>query len=368
MGDTEALLLVDDEQAQVLEGDVLLQQLVGADDQIHVAGGQIFLGLLLHFRRPEPAENVDIYGEAPEPGHGGLIVLLSKHRGGHQNRRLLSVHDGLHNRPEGHLGFAEAHVAAEQPVHGGGGLHIPLDVGDAAQLVVGLGVGEVVLKFPLPGGVGGEGVARLPLPGGVKLDELPGHILGGLPGPGLGFLPGVGADLVELDIAVLAAASDVFAHQVQLGGGDEKGVAALIGNLNVVLDAAVHLDLLHGHKPADAVVFVDHQVSRGQVRKGVELLPVGGGGLLGGPLFRLGPGHKLALGEDGQLGQRILHAEGQGPVGEENLSGAGHGGQGDAEKGRQSPLPEHLLQQLRPVAGAAEHQRAELHFLIVLQI
>ena len=139
-------------------------------------------------------------------------MLLGKHRGGNQNRHLLAVHDGLHHGAEGDFGFAEAHVAAEKTVHGDGGLHVVLDVRDAAKLVVGLRVGEIVLKFFLPGGVGGEGVAGLALPGGVELDQFARHVLRGFPGFGFCLLPGVGADFVQLDAAVFPTAADVFAH------------------------------------------------------------------------------------------------------------------------------------------------------------
>ena len=245
-----------------------------------------------------------------------MVVLLGKHCGGHQNGHLLAVHNRFHDGPEGHLRFAEAHVAAEKPIHGDGGLHILFDVGDAAQLVVRLRIGEIVFKFPLPGGVGRERVAGLPLSGGVELDELSRHILGGLSGFGFGLLPGVGTDFVQADVGVLAAA-DVFAHQIQLGGRDEKGIRALVGDLDIVLDGRPHLDLFHGHEPANAVVFMNHQVSGSQVCEGVQLLPVGGG-FLGGRCLSPGGGfgNELALRQYCQLGQRIFHAVGQGAVGE----------------------------------------------------
>ena len=223
MGHAEALLFVHHQKPQILELDAFLQQLVGADDHIHTAASHILQCLRLLLGSPEPAEDIHIYREAPEPGDGGLVVLLGKHCGGYQNGHLLAVHNGLHNGPEGNLRFAEAYVAAEKPIHGDGGLHILFDVGDAAQLVVRLRIGEIVFKFPLPGGIGRERVAGLPLSGGVELDELSRHILGGLSGLGLGLLPGVGTDFVQADVGILAAA-DVFAHQIQLGGGDEKGI------------------------------------------------------------------------------------------------------------------------------------------------
>ena len=82
VGDAEALLLVDDEQAQILVFHGLLQQLMGADDEVHRAGAELVEGGLLLGRGPEAAENVDVHGEATEPGHGGLIVLLGQDRGG----------------------------------------------------------------------------------------------------------------------------------------------------------------------------------------------------------------------------------------------------------------------------------------------
>ena len=46
----------------------------------------------------------------------------------------------------------------------------------------------------------------------------------------------------------------------------------------------------------------------------------------------------------------------------------GQGGQRNGQKGGQPLFPQHLLQQLGPPPGAAEHQCAELHLLIVGKI
>ena len=90
-------------------------------------------------------------GKAGEALHGRHIVLLRQNRGGHQNGHLLAVQHGLHGRPEGDLGLAEAHVAAEEAIHGGGALHVLLDLGHAAKLILGLGVGKALFKLPLHG-------------------------------------------------------------------------------------------------------------------------------------------------------------------------------------------------------------------------
>ena len=51
MRHAEALLLVDDEQAEIVKMNVLLQQLVRADDQIDLANGQVVERLFLLLRR-----------------------------------------------------------------------------------------------------------------------------------------------------------------------------------------------------------------------------------------------------------------------------------------------------------------------------
>ena len=65
----------------------------------------------------------------------------------------VAAHDALEGRAEGDLCFADAHVAAEQPIHGHGFLHIGLDLPDGGQLIVGLRIVEGLLKFLLPGGI-----------------------------------------------------------------------------------------------------------------------------------------------------------------------------------------------------------------------
>ena len=224
----------------------------------------------------------------------------------------------------------------------------------------------MVLKFLQPGGVGGKGVAALTLPGGIELDELPGHILSRLAGLGLGFLPGVRSNFIQLYRGVLAAAN-ILADEIQLGSRDIQGVRALIRDFHIVLNDTIHPDLLHRLEPANAVLLMDHQVSWGQVRKGGQLLAVGGAGLGRLGLGRL-PGHELALGEDRQAHGGILHAAGQVALRQENLPRPGHGPEGKARKTRQAPVREHGLQQLRPAAGAAKNQGGKLHLLIMGQI
>ena len=107
----------------------------------------------------EPAEQLHLDREAGEAVGEGLGVLAGQQGGGHQHGGLVAVLDRLEDGPDGHLGLAEADVAADQPVHGLGPLHVGLDLLDGLQLVGGLDEGERRLQLGLPRGVGTEGVA-----------------------------------------------------------------------------------------------------------------------------------------------------------------------------------------------------------------
>ena len=71
---------------------------------------------------------------------------------------------------------------------GRGLLHVAFDLPDAPELVVGLRVGEGLLKLLLPRGIRREGKALQPLPPGVQVDKPLGQVFGG----GLGPMGGLG--------------------------------------------------------------------------------------------------------------------------------------------------------------------------------
>ena len=144
----EALLFVDDEQAEVLEPDVFRKQAVGTD-QDSTCGFDFFDNLLLLLGRPEAGDHLDVDGELRKAPLERLEVLEAEHRGGREHRDLLAVLHGFERGAHGHFGFAVANIAAEQPIHGCGRLHIVLDGADRRDLVVGLVIVEGVFKFLL---------------------------------------------------------------------------------------------------------------------------------------------------------------------------------------------------------------------------
>ena len=150
MADSEALLLVDDYEAQFGNGDVLGEEAVRADYDINVSGGQGFYSFFLRFRRNEAAHLLDADGIVGHAVVESLDVLVGEDRGGDENGDLLAAHDGFEGGPDGDFRFAESDVAADKPVHGGSRFHIGFHFLKSPFLVVRLGIGERFLEACLP--------------------------------------------------------------------------------------------------------------------------------------------------------------------------------------------------------------------------
>ena len=150
VSDAEALFLVDNEQPQIAELDILREQSVRADDDVHFARGKVRDDLLLLLLRPEAAEHLDTDGEPGEAILQGLLMLERQHRRRRQKRHLLRVHDRFEGGAHGDFCFAVADVATEQAVHRRRRFHVALDVGDGAFLIGRQLVLEGVFEFLLP--------------------------------------------------------------------------------------------------------------------------------------------------------------------------------------------------------------------------
>ena len=211
----EALLLVDHDQAQVLEHDVGLQEPVGADQDVDLAGGGRSQKLLLLLGAAEPAEHLDRDRVTGHPLAEGVQMLLGQDRGRDQHGHLPAVLRRLEGGPDRHLGLAEADVAADQPVHRARPLHVGLGLGDGPDLVGGGDEGEGGLEFLLPGRVGPEGVARLGLAARLDLEEFSREVEGRHLRSPPRLFPAAGADLAQLGLGL--AQPHVAADQVGLG-------------------------------------------------------------------------------------------------------------------------------------------------------
>jgi hypothetical protein len=211
----EAVLLVDDDEAEALELHILLQQAVGADQDVDLALAQKLDGLVLFLRRLETRNLGDLDRHVGEAVAEVLVVLLGQQRGRAQYRHLLAVGHGDEGGAHGDLGLAEADVAADQAVHRLAGFHV-LDHGIDGRLLVGRfleaeAVGEGFQVVLLED----ERVALAGRALGIQVQQFGGgvvHLLGGLL---LGLFPLARAQRVQLDGFRVRAA--VARDDLQLG-------------------------------------------------------------------------------------------------------------------------------------------------------
>ncbi len=127
----------------------------------------------------------------------GAEVLLGEDRRRRQHQHLLALRGGLERSAQRDLGLAVADVAADQAVHRPRRLHVGLDRLDRLALVGGLGVGEALLQFALPLGVGLEGEPGPPAALGVEVEQLARELLRGAPRARLHRLPARASELRE---------------------------------------------------------------------------------------------------------------------------------------------------------------------------
>jgi hypothetical protein len=109
----EAVLFVDDHQPELLEGNVLRQELVGADDDVDFTGFCFSNDLRGLFPAPEPGKLGDFHRPVGEAILECLKVLLGEEGGRAEHRYLLAVGDSDERRAQRHFGLAEADVAAD---------------------------------------------------------------------------------------------------------------------------------------------------------------------------------------------------------------------------------------------------------------
>ena len=157
----ELVLLVDHHQAELGERDVLLDDRLGADDQVDLAGGDLFQQRRAAAGR-QPAGQLraaDLAGGQQPLERQGMLPG-EDFRGGHQHRLVAVGHRQQHGI-DGHHRLAAAHVALQQPVHRQRPGHVGGDLGNRLLLPGGQLEGEQ----PADAGVDlGRGLQRRRLP------------------------------------------------------------------------------------------------------------------------------------------------------------------------------------------------------------
>ena len=253
----EPLLLVDHEQAEILEAHVVGEQPVRADDDVDGALLHAAHHFGLFLRRQEAREHFDAHGIVREPLAERLAVLAGEQRRGHEDRDLLAVEHGLRGRAQRDLGLAVSDVTAHEAIHGDGPLHVGLRVDDRLRLIGRLLVRERLLDLGLERAVGRERVTRRREAAPVEHDELARDVAHRAAHAGARLLPVGAAHLRQpgrLTARVLPDEPDVL-------GVDVDAVAALELHDETVARDAEHLARLHPEVAPDAVHAVHDEVA-----------------------------------------------------------------------------------------------------------
>ena len=144
VGDAEMLLLVDDEEAEVLERRSLLPSSACVPTTMSIVPSAS--PSLIFFSSGAGHEAATacatLTGSPRKRSREGLEVLARQQRRRHHDRDLLAVHRGDEGGAQRHLGLAEADVAADQPVHRPAGRQVVEHRVDGVLLVLGLLIGE----------------------------------------------------------------------------------------------------------------------------------------------------------------------------------------------------------------------------------
>ena len=210
VGDAETLLLVDDDEAEVLELDVLAEEAMGTDDQINAAGREPSHGLELLLSGHEAAERTDGHGVGREPLGERGEMLRGKHRRRYEHGHLRTRRDGLEGGAQCDFGLAVADIPDHEAVHRSGPFQVGLDLDRRAELIGRLLVRERRLHLGLPGRVLAERTTLGIGPARIQVEELMSEVTDRLLDAGPGPLPLTAAELGEGRIIATGIARDAF--------------------------------------------------------------------------------------------------------------------------------------------------------------
>ena len=130
----KAVLLVGDDQPQVAKRDLLADEGMGANGQVHLSGGNGLLYGPVFFGGKAAGQQGAAHSGGLQQGGEGLVVLGRQNLcGGHKGRLPAAVH-GHPAQSRGHGGFAAAHIPLHQPVHRGGPGHVFYPLGNGPLL------------------------------------------------------------------------------------------------------------------------------------------------------------------------------------------------------------------------------------------
>src|SRR5262245_61632329 len=187
--DTEAMLFVYDDQAQIFKLDILLKQSVGSDQNIDVTSGGLSEDLRNLLRGQETADHFNAYRVIAKPMPKSLEMLLGQNRRRRQHGNLFAAFDGEKSGSHRHFGLAVADIAADQAIRRLSALHAGQGLIDGTLLIWSFFVFESRFESSVQGVGRCEGISLPGFPNRIELYQFFGHGKNRLPGFCLDLLP-----------------------------------------------------------------------------------------------------------------------------------------------------------------------------------
>ena len=131
------MLFVGDDETEIAEDDILADKRVRADDQLRLAGGDLFARRALLRGRLRAGQKQNLHAERPKERRERLRMLLGEDLGRRHERRLTAVLDSAVAGGGRDHRLAAADVALHQPVHHMAGGQIGEDRVDGGLLRMG---------------------------------------------------------------------------------------------------------------------------------------------------------------------------------------------------------------------------------------
>ena len=259
----EVLLLVDHNEAEVLELDQLAENGVRADDDVDRAilealPRRLEIGVGHHARHMR-----DIHRQSGETLAEIFRVLAREQRRRRDDGDLLAIERGGECGAQRHLGLAEADVAANEAIHGSPRGHVVERRVDGALLILRLLPRKSGAEFGVEMLGRNEPRRLAQLARGGDLDQLLRDLADAVLHPRATVLPARAAELVERRLRVLRA---VAREQFEVFHRQEQLVAASVMQFETIVRRARGLDGAQADETPDAVIDMHNEIAGRQGR------------------------------------------------------------------------------------------------------
>ena len=237
----------------------LAYELVRAYDYVDFPFGKVARYLLHVFGAACAAQIVHAHREVFQTVLEGVVVLVGEHCRWHKHCRLLAIYCRLEGCTDCNLGLTEAHIAADEAVHGLGTLHVGFHGCGGFELVGRIFIDERCLKLLLHVAVGRECKAFLLAACRVEPDEVARYVLQLALGALFHAVPRSAAQLVKPRLHAFFSA--ILGKLVQRVYRHEDDVVVLVDELYHLLHLSVHVGAKQSAEFSHSVVHVHYVVA-----------------------------------------------------------------------------------------------------------